>query len=102
MSSPVTIHPVAPSTPESTPFPPNKVPQVDQAEAFPALTAAQIARFREAGRVRQVELGEILFEPGLINAPFWVLLSGSLDILQPDGTGGERAIVTFHAGAFTC
>ena len=30
-----------------------------------------------------------------------MLLSGSLDIVQPDGTGGERAIVTFHAGAFT-
>jgi CRP-like cAMP-binding protein len=49
--------------------------------------------------VRRVELGEVLFEPGLTNAPFRVLLSGSLDILQPDGTGGERAIVTYQAGS---
>lgn len=101
MSSPVTLHPVAPSTPESTRVPSSKFPAVNQAEAFPVLTAAQITRIREAGRVRKVELGEVLFEPGLTNAPFWVLLSGSLDIVQSDGTGGERAIVTYHAGAFT-
>ena len=101
MSSPVTIHPVAPSTPESTGVASYKLSRVDQTEAFPLLTAAQIARFREAGRVRKVELGEILFEPGQTNAPFWVLLSGSLDIVQPDGTGGERALLTYHAGAFT-
>jgi thioredoxin reductase (NADPH) len=101
MPSPVTLHAVALSTAESTGVPSYRFPTVDQAEAFPALTAAQIARIREAGRIRKVELGEILFEPGLTNAPFWVLLSGSLDIVLPDGTGGERAIVTFHAGAFT-
>jgi thioredoxin reductase (NADPH) len=101
MSSPVTLHAVALSAPESTGVPSYRFPTVDQAEAFPALTAAHIARIREAGRIRKVELGEILFEPGLTDAPFWVLLSGSLDIVLPDGTGGERAIVTFHAGAFT-
>jgi thioredoxin reductase (NADPH) len=101
MSSSVTLHPVAPSTPEATRVPSYKFPAVDQAEAFPILTAAQIARIREAGRIRKVELGEILFEPGQTNVPFFVLLSGSLDIVQPDGIGGERAIVTHHAGAFT-
>ena len=101
MSSPVTLHPAAPSTPESTLVPSYKFPAVDQAEAFPVLTAAQIARIREAGRIRKVELGEILFEPGQTNVPFFALLSGSLDIVQPDGIGGERAIVTHHAGAFT-
>ena len=101
MSSPVTLHPVAPSTPEATRVPAYKFPAVDQAEAFPVLTAAQIVRIREAGRIRKVELGEILFEPGQTNVPFFALLSGSLDIVQPDGNGGERAIVTHHAGAFT-
>jgi thioredoxin reductase (NADPH) len=101
MSSPVTIHQGAPSTAEFAGVASNKFPRVDQTEAFPVLTAAQIARIREMGRIRKVEVGEVLFEPGLTNNPFWVLLSGSLDIVQPDGTGGERAIVTFHAGAFT-
>jgi thioredoxin reductase (NADPH) len=96
MSSPVTIHPAA-----SVLNPALKFTSVDRANAFPALTPEQIARFREAGRVRKVELGEVLFEPGRTNAPFWVLLSGSLDIVQPDGTGGERSLVTHHAGAFT-
>ena len=88
MSSPVTIHPVAPSTPESTRVPSYKFPAVDQTEAFPVITAAQIGRIREAGRVRKVELGEILFEPGQTDVPFFVLLSGSLDIVLPDGIGG--------------
>ena len=101
MSSPVTLHPAAPSTPDSARVPSYKFPAVDQAEAFPNLTGPQIARIREAGRVRKVDLGEILFEPGQTNVPFFVLLSGSLDIVQPDGISGERAIVTHHAGAFT-
>jgi hypothetical protein len=68
MSSPVKLHPVAPSTPESTRVPSYKFPALDRAEAFPVLTAAQIARIRESGRMRKVELGEILFEPGQSSA----------------------------------
>jgi len=76
-------------------------PQVDHAQAFPVLTAAQIDRARDVGTVRQVNAGEILFEPGDTNVPFFVLLSGTLDIVQPDPSG-ERLIVTHKdAGAFT-
>ena len=96
MSSLVTIHPSA-----SVLNPSLKFAAVDRTDAFPVLTAEQITRIRDAGRVRNVELGEVLFEPGLTNAPFWVVLSGGLDIIQPDGTGGERALLTYHAGAFT-
>jgi thioredoxin reductase (NADPH) len=88
---PITVHVVLPST----------SPAVSGAEAFPTLTAAQVTRIREAGRIRKVEVGEILFEPGLRIGSFWVLLSGSLDILLPDGTGNERALMTYHAGSFT-
>ena len=35
-----------------------------QAEAFPVLTPAQIARVRPYGKVRSVSAGEVLFEPG--------------------------------------
>jgi len=76
-------------------------PTVDHSLAFPVLTSAQIARVREAGRVRHVKAGEILFEPGDTNVPFFVLLSGTLDIVQPD-IGGERPVATHtEAGAFT-
>ena len=56
-------------------------------QAFPVLTAAQINRVRAGGKLRQVEKGEILFEPGDTNVPFFVLLSGSMEIVQPDLNG---------------
>jgi thioredoxin reductase (NADPH) len=71
-------------------------------QAFPTLTPAQIARLRPGGKLRKVEPGEILFKPGDIDVPFFVLLSGSLEIVQPGMDGAaERPIVTHHAGAFT-
>jgi thioredoxin reductase (NADPH) len=69
-------------------------------EAFPVLTAEQISRIRPLSRVRPVKAGEILFEPGDSDIPFFVLLSGSIEIVQP-GLQGERPIVTHNAGAFT-
>ena len=61
-------------------------------QAFPVLTAAQISRVRPCGKLRKVEPGEILFEPGDTEVPFFVLLSGSMEIVQPD-LAGEREIV---------
>jgi thioredoxin reductase (NADPH) len=69
-------------------------------EAFPTLTEEQISRVRPLSRIRKVKAGEILFEPGDSNVPFFVLLSGSLEIVQPDRYG-ERMIVKHEAGAFT-
>jgi thioredoxin reductase (NADPH) len=72
-----------------------------QTQTFPTLTPTQIDRLRSHGRVRKVAAGKILFEPGDTNIPFWVILSGSLDILQPD-LKGERLIVTHEGmGHFT-
>jgi CRP-like cAMP-binding protein len=64
-------------------------------QAFPILTAAQISRVRPGGKLREVKKGEILFEPGDTNISFFVLLSGSMEIVQPDLTG-ERPVVTHH------
>ena len=69
-------------------------------EAFPVLTPDQINRVRAASKVRKVEVGDILFEPGDSNIPFFVLLSGSLEIVQP-GLQGERLIVKHGPGQFT-
>jgi len=69
-------------------------------QAFPVLTAAQIDRVLPIGKVRQVQRGEILFEPGDTNVPFFVLLSGGMEIVQPDLTG-ERPIATHARGEFT-
>src|ERR1700721_457492 len=69
-------------------------------QAFPVLTAAQIDRVLPMGKVRQVQTGEILFEPGDTNVPFFVLPSGRMEIVQPDLTG-ERPIATHGRGEFT-
>jgi thioredoxin reductase (NADPH) len=69
-------------------------------EAFPVLTAEQINRIRPLSKVRSVSAGEILFEPGDLDMPCFVLLSGSLDIIQPD-MHGERVVVSYEAGGFT-
>src|SRR5579862_2661459 len=69
-------------------------------ETFPHLTEEQISRIRPVSKLRKVETGDILFEPGDSDVPFFVLLSGSMEIVQPDRTG-ERLIVTHEAGAFT-
>src|SRR5438477_13029560 len=69
-------------------------------QMFPVLTAEQIDRIRPAGRLRDVRRGEILFEPNDTSVPFFVLVSGSLEIVQPD-FDGERLIVSHGPGAFT-
>src|SRR5437667_6633268 len=69
-------------------------------QAFPVLTAAQISRIRSGSKVREVKKGEIPFEPGETNVPFFVLLSGSMEIVQSD-LAGERSIVTHGPGNFT-
>ncbi len=69
-------------------------------QAFPVLTVAQIDRIRPGSKVRKVEPGEILFQPDDTGVPFFVLLSGSMEIVQPD-LKGERPIVTHNPGEFT-
>jgi thioredoxin reductase (NADPH) len=69
-------------------------------QAFPVLTTAQIARLRPGSKLRKVEPGDILFEPDDTEVPFFVLLSGSMEIVQPDLTG-ERSVATHGPGEFT-
>jgi thioredoxin reductase (NADPH) len=69
-------------------------------EAFPVLTAEQINRIRPLSKVRNVKVGEVLFEPGDLDIACFVLLSGSMEIVQPD-IHGERLIVNHEAGGFT-
>jgi thioredoxin reductase (NADPH) len=69
-------------------------------QAFPTLSATQIDRIRALGRVRHVEAGEILFEPGETTLPFFVLLSGAMEIVQPS-LNGERTVATHSPGEFT-
>lgn len=69
-------------------------------QAFPTLTAVQITRLRPAGKVRNVRPGEILFQPDDTDVPFFVLLSGAMEIVQPT-VSGERAVAKHDPGGFT-
>ena len=69
-------------------------------EAFPVLTGEQINRIRALSKVRRVRAGEILFESGDSGAPFYFLLSGGMEIAQPD-LHGERIVVRYEAGQFS-
>jgi thioredoxin reductase (NADPH) len=69
-------------------------------QIFPDLTPPQIERIRSGSRLRRVESGEILFRPGDTRVPFFVPLTGSMEIVQT-GLNGERIITTHRAGSFT-
>ncbi len=69
-----------------------------KAQMFPTLTAAQIDRVRPWAKLRPVKEGEVLFQPGDEQVPFFVLLSGSLEIVQP--SLGGQVIVTHQPGSF--
>jgi len=69
-------------------------------QTFPILTQAQIDRARPGGKLRMVDRGEILFQPGDSEVPFFVLLSGSMEIMQPT-LAGEREVATHGPGEFT-
>lgn len=69
-------------------------------QAFPVLTAAQISRIRADSKLRNVAQGEILFKPGDTEVPFFVLVSGSMEIVQPS-PAGEREIAKHGPGEFT-
>jgi thioredoxin reductase (NADPH) len=71
-----------------------------QAQAFPALTPAQIDRIRPYGTVRTERAGEVLFEPGELGMPCFVVLSGKLDILMTS-LSGEHVFVTHGTGGFS-
>jgi thioredoxin reductase (NADPH) len=69
-------------------------------QTFPVLTPAQIDRIRPLGKLREVQRGDILFEPGEAEMRFFVVLSGSMEIVQPS-LDGERGIARHGPGEFT-
>jgi thioredoxin reductase (NADPH) len=67
---------------------------------FPTLTPPQVARIAAHGQVRHLEAGEVVIERGGPNTRFFVVRTGSLEVIGDRGNGDE--IVTVHrAGQFT-
>ena len=69
-------------------------------QIFPVLSAAHLDRVRASSKLRNVEAGEILFKPGDVGISFFVLLSGRMEIVQPN-FDEERPITTHGPGEFT-
>lgn len=82
------------------PMQPSRSTPNRHAEAFPVLTPTQIDRIRPYATARTVQAGEILFEPGQLGIPCFVVLSGKLEILMTR-LSGEHVVVTFGLGGFS-
>ncbi|MGA9840815.1 MAG: FAD-dependent oxidoreductase [Nitrososphaeraceae archaeon] len=69
-------------------------------QIFPKLTPAQIRRIAARGHMRTTERGEVLYEQGDSAAPFFVVVSGVLEVVRP--VGAVETLVTVHSsGQFT-
>jgi thioredoxin reductase (NADPH) len=69
------------------------------AQMFPHLTPVQIARLSAHGHRISTHKGQILAEPG-DRLPMFVVLSGSLEIIQPT-LAGETLVVVHTQGSFS-
>ena len=83
--------------PALTPLAP-LVAQTDR--LFPTLTSRQLSRIAAHGRRRAIAHGEVLVEVGERPVPFFVVLSGEVQVFRPNEQG-ETLIVTHHAGQFS-
>jgi thioredoxin reductase (NADPH) len=70
-----------------------------EAQMWPLLTSAQIARLTPHGRKITLRKGEVLAEPG-DRVPMYVVLSGSIEIVQP-GLKGDVSVAVHTAGKFS-
>jgi thioredoxin reductase (NADPH) len=59
----------------------------DDPTLFPRLTEAQIDELAERGEILTLSPGDVLFEQAQRDTPFFVVLSGAIDVIdrQPDG-----------------
>jgi thioredoxin reductase (NADPH) len=72
----------------------------NRTQVFPVLTSAQIGRVRPSASLRHAALGEVLFEADASDVAFFILLSGTMEVVQPD-MDGERPIANHGPGEFT-
>jgi thioredoxin reductase (NADPH) len=69
-------------------------------QIFPTLTPAQIRRIAAHGHMRAIQRGEALVEPGDSAVPFFVVVSGELEIVRPSGAA-ETLVTVQGQGQFT-
>jgi thioredoxin reductase (NADPH) len=67
---------------------------------FPKLTPAQINRIAASGRTHSIQSGEVLIEQGDKSVPFFVVITGEVEILRPFGAH-ETLLTVQGPGEFT-
>jgi thioredoxin reductase (NADPH) len=67
---------------------------------FPKLTPAQIRRIAGRGHMRTMQQGEVLYEQGDRAAPFFVVVSGELEVVRPS-VPVETLVTVYEPGQFT-
>jgi CRP-like cAMP-binding protein len=70
------------------------------AQMFPRLTPVQIKRISTLGHRRDVHAGDVLFEVGDQNTPFFVVVSGTVDVVRAIGDR-EEPVTVLHPGEFS-
>ena len=69
-------------------------------QIFPTLTPTQIRRIAAHGHTRTMQPGQVLVEQGDRDVPFFVVVSGEVEIVRP--SGGVETLITVHGpGQFT-
>jgi thioredoxin reductase (NADPH) len=69
-------------------------------QVFPTLTPAQVRRVAVHGHMRSTQSGEVLIQQGDSAVPFFLVVSGELEVLRP--SGAVETLVTVHGpGQFT-
>ena len=72
-------------------------------QLFPVLDAGQIdtAKRFASGPAREFAPGEVVFDVGERDAPVWLVLKGSMDVVRRDGLNHETAITSHGPGQFS-
>ncbi|WP_460451161.1 FAD-dependent oxidoreductase [Alsobacter sp. SYSU BS001988] len=72
-------------------------------QMFPTLTPGQmeLARRFASGPERRFEPGEVVYAIGATDAPAWLVLQGSIEVIRRDGLTREALIATHHEGQFS-
>ncbi len=72
-------------------------------QMFPVLDAGQVetAKRFASGPAQDFAPGDVVFDAGVANAPAWLVLKGSIDVVRRDGLKRETFITTHHPGQFS-
>jgi thioredoxin reductase (NADPH) len=67
---------------------------------FPTLTPAQMSRIAPHGHMRLMQRGEVIYEQGDTNVPFFVVVTGEVEIVSPS-RAAETLVTVYGAGQFS-